>query len=105
MSVRVKERDLIIPALRAAAASPTGELTTTQLIAILTDEFAPDGQDAEIIDGRHDSYFSQKVRNLVSHRTTTTSMFTKGYALYHDHNESISITELGKTFLGQVPDE
>ncbi len=104
MSVRIRERDLIIPALRAAEAAG-GEITTTRLIEILTDEFAPDGQDAEILEGRQDSYFSQKVRNLISHRTTGTSMFTKGYAQYHEHGESISITDLGRGFLAQVPDE
>ena len=105
MSVRIRERDLIIPALRAAAGAQGGEVTTTRLIEILTDEFAPDGQDAHILDGRHDTYFSQKVRNLISHRGTSTSMFTKGYATYHEHGESISITELGRAFLAQVPDE
>lgn len=105
MTGRIRERDLIIPALRAAAASPGGEISTTQLIQTLEDEFAPDGHDAQIIDGRHDSYFSQKVRNLICHRGSSTSMFTKGYATYLDANESIRITEVGRVFLDQVPDE
>ena len=103
MPERVRERDLIIPALRAAAANG-GEITTAQLIDVLTDEFEPSGIDAEILDGRHDTYFSQKVRNLISHRDTGTSMFTKGYAEYHAASESISITEAGEAFLDQVPE-
>ena len=67
MPERVRERDLVIPALRAAAANG-GEITTTQLIDVLTDEFEPSGTDAEILEGRSDTYFSQKVRNLISHR-------------------------------------
>jgi len=102
MPERVRERDLVIPALRAAAARG-GEITMTQLIEDLTGEFEPSGVDAEILEGRTDSHFSQKVRNLVSHRETGTSMFTKGYAEYHAPSESISLTDAGKAFLDQVP--
>lgn len=103
MPERVRERDLVIPALRSAALLG-GTITTTQLIQALTDEFEPSGLDAEIMDGRQDTYFSQKVRNLVSHRDTSTSMFTRGYASYHAASESISITGAGRAFLDQVPE-
>jgi hypothetical protein len=103
MPERIRERDLVIPALRAAAANG-GEITTTQLIETLSEEFEPSGLDAEIIEGRHDTYFSQKVRNLISHRDVSTSMFTKGYAIYHAPSESIQITDVGHAFLGQVPE-
>ncbi|TCH98915.1 hypothetical protein EJV46_10195 [Roseococcus sp. SYP-B2431] len=105
MAGRIRERDLIIPALRAAASRPGGMITTTELIAVLADEFAPDGQDADILDGRHDTYFSQKVRNLVSHKASSTSMFNKGYAVHSPGNETITITDAGRAFLAQVPDE
>lgn len=105
MVARVRERDLVIPALRAAAAAPNGEIRTSDLIDVLTEEFAPEGRDAEILEGRHDTYFSQKVRNLVSHRESQTSMFTKGYATYHSASESIRITDEGLAFLDQVPTE
>lgn len=100
---RIRERDLIIPALRAAVANG-GTISMTNLIAALIDEFDPSGEDAEILDGRHDSKFSQKVRNLVSHRESPTSMFSHGYAVYHRDTESIEITDAGRAFLGQVPD-
>lgn len=102
---RVRERDIVIPALRAAAAEPEGEIHMTKLIDLMTAEFEPQGEDAEIIQGRADSKFSQKVRNLVSHRDSSTSMFTKGYAEYQAEAESIRITDLGRKFLDQVPDE
>ncbi len=105
MAARIRERDLVIPALRAAAARPSGTITTSDLIAELTEHFAPDGQDAELLEGRHDTYFSQKVRNLVSHRDSSTSMFTRGYATYSKSDESITITAAGRAFLDQVPDE
>ena len=104
MTIRVQERDLIIPSLRVAASAPDGEITTTDLIQEMEKEFRPEGKDAEIIEGRNDSYFSQKVRNLVSHRNSSTSMFTRGYAIYHRERESIQITDAGRQFLNQVPD-
>lgn len=103
MPERVRERDLVIPALRAARDNG-GEITTTKLIDVLTEEFEPSGVDAEVLDGRNDTYFSQKVRNLVSHRGASTSMFSKGYAEYHASNESIRLTDEGETFLDQVPE-
>ncbi|URD60436.1 hypothetical protein M8312_11680 [Sphingomonas sp. KRR8] len=103
MPERVRERDLVIPALRAAR-DAGGTITTTQLIARLTEEFEPSGTDADILDGRSDTYFSQKVRNLVSHRDTGTSMFSKGYATYSGGSEAISITDQGVRFLDQVPE-
>ncbi|QUL37893.1 hypothetical protein [Erythrobacter sp. JK5] len=105
MPARIRERDLIIPALRAAAASLGGEITTTKLIEVMEDEFQPEGTDAQILDGRNDTYFSQKVRNLVSHRETSTSMFTRGYATYDAQSETIRITDLGRSFLDSVPQE
>ena len=105
MAGRIRERDLIIPALRAAAGEPGGEIKTARLIQVLTDEFEPEGRDADILDDRNDTYFSQKVRNLISHRGTSTSMFTKGYAIYQEQAESIRVTDLGRAFLDKVPQE
>jgi len=51
-------------------ANPSG-VTTSQLIKHLIDVMKPSGHDMEIISGRHDTYFSQKVRNLKSHDTFT----------------------------------
>lgn len=76
----------------------------TELIERLIGEFDPSGEDAAPLDGRNDTKFTQIVRNLVSHREGTNSMFTKGYAIYHKERESIKITTAGKTFLDQVPD-
>lgn len=102
---RVPEPDIVIPALRAAAASPGGEITTTALIAKMVDLFQPQGEDAELIEGRADTKFTQKVRNLISHRSGPTSMFSKGYATYHAASESIRVTDQGRQFLSQVPGE
>jgi hypothetical protein len=102
MPVRIAERELIIPTLRAAASRPDGSIATSDLIEVLEDHFQPEGRDAEILDGRNDTHFSQKVRNLVSHRAGSQSMFTLGYADYTGHG--VRITDAGRAFLAQVPE-
>jgi hypothetical protein len=62
------ERELVLPALVLLDLSQAG-LTTSDLIRELTTILRPDGHDGEILADRNDTYFSQKVRNLVSHRT------------------------------------
>lgn len=99
---RIRERELVIPALKAAAARPNGYISTSDLIKELEKEFEPEGADAEILDGRTDTRFSQKIRNLISHRNNSTSMFKKGYAEYS--NDGIRITDAGRQFLSQVPE-
>ena len=64
--MRIQEKSLILPALYVI--SKKGSATTSDLIKELTIIFNPTGEDAEILSGRHDTKFSQKVRNLVSHR-------------------------------------
>lgn len=99
---RIRERDVVIPALRAAAARSNSHIPTPELINELTLEFQPEGQDAEILDGRSDSKFSQIVRNIISHRDTTGSIFSRGYAVYE--NDGICVTDAGRKFLAQVPE-
>ena len=62
------EKDLIVPALLVMRESSEG-VDTSVLIDRLTAMLNPTGHDAEIIEGRSDTYFSQKVRNLKSHDT------------------------------------
>lgn len=70
------ESDLIIPALQFIKENPNG-VTTSQLISHLIDVLKPSGHDMEIIAGRNDTYFSQKVRNLKSHNTLTMKSLAK----------------------------
>lgn len=100
---RIREKDIVIPALQAAA-SNGGMITMTELIEKMEAHFQPTGEDADIIQGRSDTKFSQKVRNLVSHRDSGTSMFSMGYAVYHADTESIQLTDAGRNFLNQVPE-
>lgn len=44
-------------------------ISISELMPRIRDFMQPLGHDLEIINGRRDDYFSQKVRNLVCHRT------------------------------------
>ena len=57
-------------------------MTTSEIIGALEARFRPTGEDAQILDGRSDTKFSQKVRNLVSHRGSPSSLVGRGYAQY-----------------------
>lgn len=89
--IRITEKDLILPALKLIADNPG--INTTMLIDKLTSIFKPDGKDAEIINGRNDTYFSQKVRNLKSHNTITP------YTNYNHIKSSWELNEKGKDLL------
>lgn len=102
---RVPEKSISIPALQAAENSPNGTITTTQLIEEMTRRFTPTGRDADILTGRYDTYFSQKVRNLISHRHTKKSIFSLGYATYNETGHSITITQSGRDFLKKLPQD
>lgn len=52
-----------------------GSLNTSELIEILRNKMQPDGHDVQIIKDRNDDYFSQKVRNLKSHKTLSKYTF------------------------------
>lgn len=65
------EKDLLLPALEEIAKSGPNGLTTTQLIKKLEKKLKPTGKDLEKSPSRNDSTFSQKVRNLISHKTIT----------------------------------
>ncbi|MBL3587672.1 hypothetical protein JMM61_20375 [Rhodovulum sulfidophilum] len=90
------ENEIRRHALQALARAPHGKLTTSQLIDILTEEMHPTGQDAEVLNNREDTYFSQKVRNLVSHRNEGQGLQVNGLADYNADEEGWTITDLGR---------
>ena len=90
------EAEIRMAALVALNASDTGSLTTSQLIVILSHFMRPRGHDAEIARDRNDTYFSQKVRNLISHRENSTGLVARGLADYDAATETLSITAAGR---------
>ncbi|WP_076646456.1 hypothetical protein [Pontibaca methylaminivorans] len=90
------EKQIREQALKALSTAPGGKLTTTQLIETLTKIMKPQGRDAEIIEGRGDTFFSQKVRNLVSHRDDGCGLQASGLAEYNADDEGWTITAKGR---------
>lgn len=88
---RITESDLILPALYLINKAPSGYGDTSMLIKELTDIMRPTGVDAQILDGRNDTYFSQKVRNLKSHNT----LEKRGYARY-TRGQGFQLTDKGR---------
>ena len=60
------ESEIVVVAL--GVIRQKGNVTTTELISELEKLINPTGNDAAILNGRNDSKFSQKVRNIVSHK-------------------------------------
>ena len=86
----VTESELILPALWLMSQSKDGCISTTALIRELTKIIQPSGIDAEILAGRNDTYFSQKVRNLKSHNTFERYGYATGV------NRGFRITKQGR---------
>lgn len=101
-SARISEKAIVIPALRAADRRPNGYISTSELILELEKALRPSGEDAEILKNRADTRFSQIVRNLKSHRQSSTSMFSRGLAV--EERDGLRITPKGRAFLKQLPD-
>jgi len=94
---RITEPELILPALYLIANKP--DISTSELISELKNVFNPTGEDAEILNGRSDSKFSQIVRNLVAHHTIDQAGL--GYTTYEHRgrNGFFAITESGHEYL------
>ncbi|MFN8519593.1 MAG: hypothetical protein U0667_09480 [Chloroflexota bacterium] len=90
------EPDLILPSLALLEEAPDG-LTTTQLRELLTEALRPEGHDAEL-SSHGDSYFTQKVRNLLGVRKT---LFVRGWAAYDPDEHLHVITPAGVEYLEQ----
>lgn len=90
---RISETELILPVLHIL--SSQGATTTTDLIGLLRGLLQPTGEDLEILKGRNDDKFSQKVRNLKAHDALT----SRGLAEEEKHpgqSTAFVITDKGK---------
>ncbi len=94
---RISEPDLVVPALKIIANDPG--ISTSNLIKKLVEELRPAGEDLEILSNRKDTKFSQKVRNLRSHKTL--DQHGPGYTRYEKQgrNGHHWITPKGKAYL------
>lgn len=86
------EDDLIEPSLKIISENQFG-ISTSDLILRLREVLKPSGEDLSKLVNRNDDKFSQKVRNLRSHKT----LESKGYVTIKDGN--FYITKAGKEFI------
>lgn len=101
MGKRISELELLLPSLYLMNING-GNITTSELISKLRLIMKPVGEDLQILEGRNDDKFSQKVRNLIAHRT-----FERfGYADYvrSDSGNFIQISKDGQSHLEQKKD-
>jgi transcriptional regulator with XRE-family HTH domain len=96
---RIRERDTYKPILELLDDMPGGFMTTADLIRALEMRMAPNGEDAEILENRSDTRFSQIVRNVVSHRDVPTNLIGSGLADYDRRKRGLRITEAGRWHL------
>ena len=89
---RISEADLLFPTLRKLAS----QMSTSRLILELELVINPTGDDAEILEGRHDTNFSQIVRNMVSHKTASGNIIAEGFAIHLGPRRGLEITEAGR---------
>lgn len=82
---RISEAELVLPSLYLMYLKKSN-ISTSDLINLLTKLMKPTGQDIQILANRNDTYFSQKVRNLKSHDTLTKN----GFAIYNDGGYTIT---------------
>ncbi len=93
---RIREADTYIPILRLLDDAPDGFMKTADLIKALGMNMDPRGEDAEILAGRSDTKFSQIVRNVISHRATSTNLIGMGYVEYDKVKRGLKITTSGR---------
>lgn len=84
-------------ALLIMSVQPTGEVSTTQLIAQLPNFIQVPDEQAQLNGSRKDSKFSQLVRNLKSHKNAKTNFIYRGLA--EDVPGGFRITERGLAFV------
>lgn len=84
-------------AMKELLSAPGGRRSTTQLIDRLSAKLPLTGKDAQIAYKRSDTYFSQKVRNLVSHRNQSTGLQARGLADYDADSETWTLTKQGRS--------
>ena len=89
------EFELIPFSLKILSSRPEG-IETKNFITELRNLMNPNGEDLEILSNRNDDKFSQKVRNLKSHKT----LENKGFAEFY--NNKFFITKEGVEYLDKI---
>lgn len=99
---RVKERDLVEPALYLIAneSDEYGGLDVTRIDKLLRGSIVLSDEDKQILKGRKDDRFSQVVRNLVSHRTLERTGYAEYRLMQTYQRGAYFLTPKGAVYLG-----
>lgn len=95
------ESDFIIPALREMLRRDKTGITTAELMQHLRDVLNPTGYDLELAPPRNDDRFSEKVRNLASHKKNLIHTLA---AKEEFANGKWHINNAGKKYLNDLDD-
>jgi hypothetical protein len=93
MTKSISEHEIALPTLKVLA-SHGGYMNTSDLIEELEVFLRPQGRDAQILRNRHDTHFSQKVRNQISHRKSSTNIIRRGHVRYT--GDGLQLTDKGR---------
>jgi hypothetical protein len=97
----LRESEARILALRIAATFPNNEATTAQIKEQIPNYVSFTSIDLEPSETRsNENRWQQVVGNVISHKASGTSIFTKGYAIRTD--DGIIITQVGLDFLDSL---
>lgn len=99
MASAITESELYVPMLQILDKAPGGFMTTSAIVVELENLFQPKGIDAEILNNRSDTHFSQKVRNIISHKNVPGNPIHDGLVIYHNRRHGLEITDAGRAFL------
>ena len=93
---RIKEADTYLPIMDLLDSSPDGFMKTSDIIRGLEAYFRVAGEDAEILENRSDTKFSQIVRNVISHKTSPSNLIGMGLAVHEKARKGLRITQAGR---------
>lgn len=93
---RISEAELLLPTLHLLFYKDF--MTTSELINSLRVLLNPSGEDLEILSGRKDDKFSQKVRNLKAHNSLTRDGLVEEAVITKNKQTTFTITQKGKSF-------
>ena len=96
---RIREPDLIVPTLMFLAKQPDGAASTSDIIAYIEKRFRPAGENTHTLEGSGNLWFSQTVRNMISHRKDASNFIRNGYAEYLGAQHGVRITNKGRRLL------
>lgn len=95
---RTLEADILVPTLKGLAQH--GCMDTPARLAYLQSVMTLSAEDNAILKDRNDTYFSQIVRNQVSHREDEGNIVYEGYATY-DPSVGLCITAKGRVLIAR----